>query len=127
MFKIEDQVLAIDRDDIYFLTSLSCRGAQENLTSGRSDPRSTSELVQIYCIPESGLVSNRVPIDRIWSRSVRAVLWLIVWLVGSKGPHVAKKAQLLLAVDCVQLEMFNWCEAVLRQLNAELRACKTHT
>ena len=101
VFKVGDQLLAIDRDDIYFLTGLSCRGAQANLIGGRSDPQSTSELVQIYCIPESGLVSNRVPIERILSRSMRAILWLIVRLAGSKSPHVVTKAQLLLAIDCV--------------------------
>lgn len=56
---------------------------------------------------------------------MRAILWLIVRLARSKSPYVATKAQLLLAVDCVQPQMFNWCEAVLRQLKAELIACKT--
>ena len=58
---------------------------------------------------------------------MRAVLWLIVCLVGSKSPHIVKKAQLFLAVDCVQPQMFNWCEVVLRQLKVELMACKTQT
>lgn len=75
-------MLAIDRDDIYFLTSFSCYGAQESLNNGGSHPRSTLELVQIHCIPESGLVSNRVLIERNRSRSMRAILWLIVQLVG---------------------------------------------
>lgn len=127
VFRIVDHELAIDRDDIYFLTGLSCRGAQANLTWGRPDPRSTLELVQSYYIPESGLVSNKVPIERIRSRSMRSILWLIVWLVGSKSPHIATKAQLFLAVDCVQPQMFNWCETVLHQLKAELTACKTRT
>ena len=67
VFRIVDHELAIDHDDILFLTSLSCRGAQENLTGGRPDPRTTLELVQSYCIPESGLVNNRVLIERIRS------------------------------------------------------------
>ena len=107
MFRIADQKLAIDCDDIYFLTGLSCYGAQENLTGGRLDPRSTLELVQSYCIPESKVVSNIVPIERIRSKSMREILLLIVQLVGSKSPHVVKKAQLLLAVDYVQPQMFN--------------------
>ncbi len=127
VFKIGDQELVIDRDDIYFLTGLSCRGAQANLTGGRPDPRSTLELVQSYYILESGLVSNRVPRERIRSRSMWAILWLIVWLVGSKSPHIATKAQLLLAIDYFQPHMFNWCEAVLRQLKVELTTCKTRT
>ena len=102
VFRIVDHEMAIDHDDIYFLTSLSCHGAQENLTRGKLEPRSTLELVQSYCILESGLVSNRVPIERIRSRYMRAILWLSMRLAGSKSPHIATKAQLLLAVDCVQ-------------------------
>jgi len=92
VFRIGDHELAIHWDDIYFLTSFSCRGARENLTVGGPDPRSTLELIQAYRIHESGLVNNRFPIDRIRSRSMRAILWLIVRLVGSKSPHVATKA-----------------------------------
>lgn len=113
--------------DIYFLTGLSCRGAQANLTGGRPNHWSTLELDQAYGIPESGLISSKVPIERIRLRSMRANLWLIVRLAGSKNPHVAIKAQLLLVVECVQPQMFNWCEAVLRHLKAELTACKTQT
>jgi len=38
VFKIGDQELVIDHDDIYFLTSFSCHVGQENLTGGRPDP-----------------------------------------------------------------------------------------
>ena len=58
---------------------------------------------------------------------MREILWLIVWLARLKSPHVVTKTQMLLAIDCVQPQMFNWCEAVLRQLKAELTGCKTHT
>lgn len=127
VFKIVDHELAIDRNDIYFLTSFSCRGAQANLIGGRLDSQSTLEMVQSYCIPDSGLVSNIVPIERIRSRSMRVILWLIVCLARSKSLHIAAKSQLLLVIDFVQPQMFNWCEAVLRQLKAELTTCKTRT
>ena len=107
VFRIVDHELVVNYDDIYFLTSLSCRGAQENLIEGRLDLQSTLELVQYYYISKSGLVSKKVPIERIRSRSMRAILWLIVRFTRSKSPHITTKAQLLLAVDCVQSQMFN--------------------
>lgn len=127
VFRIGDKKIVIDYDDIYFLTGLSFHRAQKNLTGCRPDPQSTLELVQSYCIPKRGLVSNKVPIERIRYKSMREILWLIVRLVGSKSPLVAKKAQLLLAFDCVQPQTFNWCEVMLRQLKAELMSCKTRT
>ena len=58
---------------------------------------------------------------------MRAILWMIVHLVGWKSRHIVTKAQLLLAVNYVQPHIFNWSEAVLHQLKAELTACKTQT
>lgn len=45
VFRIRDQVLVIDRDEIFFLTGFSRCGAQVNLIGGRPDPQSTLELV----------------------------------------------------------------------------------
>ena len=101
-FRLRAHMLSIQVEDIYFLTGLSWRGEQENLTSGRPDPRSTLELVRAYRIPKSGLVNNKVPIERIRSRYNRAIWWMIVRLSRSKIPHVVTEAQLLLKVDCVQ-------------------------
>jgi len=58
---------------------------------------------------------------------MRAILWLLVHLVGSRSPHIAKKAKLLLVFDCVQPQIFNWYKVVLCQLKAGLTACKTKT
>ncbi len=83
VFWIGDHDLAINQNDIYFFIGFPCRGAWENMTSGRPNPRSALELVRAYCIPKRGLVSNKVPIERIRSRSMRAILWMIVCLARS--------------------------------------------
>lgn len=56
---------------------------------------------------------------------MRIILWMIVCLKGPKRYHVATKSQLLLAIDCFQPHIFNWCKGVLHQVKAELAACKT--
>ena len=52
---------------------------------------------------------------------------MIVRLAGAKSQHVATKAQMLLALDCMQPQVFDWCDGVVRWVRAELTACKTHT
>ena len=52
---------------------------------------------------------------------------MIVHLVGAKSQHVATKAQMLLALDCMQPQVFDWCDGVVCQVRAELTACKTCT
>ena len=52
---------------------------------------------------------------------------MIVCLVGAKSQHVATKAQMLLDLDCMQPQIFYWCDGVVRRVRAELTTCKTYT
>jgi len=52
-------------------------------------------------------VSNRIPIAQVTLRPLRSILWMIVRLAGAKSQHVATKAQMLLALDCMQPQVFN--------------------
>ena len=70
-------------------------------------------------------VSNQVPITRVEVRPLRSLLWKIVLLAGAKSQHVATKAQVLLVLDCMQLQVFDLCEGVVRWVREELTTCKT--
>jgi len=50
---------------------------------------------------------------------------MIIHLAGSKSQHVAINYELLLALDCLQPQVFNWCQGSLHQVKVELTACKT--
>ena len=47
---------------------------------------------------------------------------MIVRLAGAKSQHVATKAQMLLALDCMKPQVFDWCDGVVRRVRAELTA-----
>ena len=114
VFRIGGNELSIEKDDIYFLTGLSCRGPRPNLKGSRVDPRTTVDLILTHCIHNTEAVSNRVPIAWVASRPVRSLLWMIFFLVGAKSQHVATKVQLLLALDYMKPQVFDWCEGVVR-------------
>ena len=40
---------------------------------------------------------------------------------------MATMAHMLLALDYMQPQVFDWCDGVVRRVRAELTACKTHT
>ena len=84
-----------------FLPSLSCRGPRPNFTGSRVDPRSTADFILTHCIRNAEVVSNGVPIAWVGLRPLRFILWMIVCLVGAKSQHVATKAQMLVALDCM--------------------------
>ena len=50
VFHIGGNELSIEKYDIYFLTSLSCRGQRPNITGSRADSRTTADLIQNHCI-----------------------------------------------------------------------------
>ena len=112
---------------MYFLTGLSCHGPRPNLTGSKADPRSTADLIRAHCIRDTQAVSNWALIAQVALRPLRSILWMIVRLAGAKSQHVATKAQVLLALDYMQPQVFDWCDGVIRRVRAELTACKTRT
>ena len=72
------------------------------MTGFGSDPCTTADLIRAHCINNNFSVINRVPIARVVSRPMRYLLWMIVHLEEAKSQHVATKAQVLLALDCME-------------------------
>ena len=97
------------------------------MTGSRAYPHSTADLIPTHCIRNTEVVSNQVPIAWVALRPLRSILWMIVRLAGAKSQHVATKAQMLLALDYMQPQVFDWCDGVVRRVRAELTACKTRT
>ena len=62
VFHIGGNELSIEKDYIYYLTSLSCRGPRPILIGSRADPHTTADLIRTHCINNTVAVSNRVPI-----------------------------------------------------------------
>ena len=116
VFRIGGNELSIEKDDVYFLTGLSCRGPRPNLTGSRVDLCSTADLILSHFIRNTEAVSNRVPIARVALRPLRSILCMIVRLAGAKSQHVATKAQMLLALDCMQPQAFDWCDGVVHRV-----------
>ena len=52
---------------------------------------------------------------------------MTVRLVGAKSQHMATKAKVLLALDCMQPQVFDWYEGVVCRVRAELTVCKNQT
>ena len=101
VFRIRGNELSIEKDDVYFLNSLSCCGPRPNFAGSREDLCSTADLILAHCIRNTEAVSNRVPIAQVALRPLRSILWMTVHLAGAKSQHVATKAQMLLALDCM--------------------------
>lgn len=96
-----------------------------NLTIMRLYPYTTLGLIQAHCVNSTAPMRNKIPIVRIASKPPMVVLWMVVHLVGAKSHYVETKAQLLLVLDYLQPQVFNWCEGVVCEVRERFTACKT--
>lgn len=107
IFHIGGHDLTIEKEDIYFLTSRSCRGPRPYFTGLRADPRTTMGLIPGRCTNKTMPVSNPITKTQVAYRLVRSFLWMFIRLVGAKSRNFATKAQVLLALDFRQPQIFN--------------------
>ena len=53
------------------------------------------------------------------------IAFTVTRLCGAAALHIATGSQMRIAIDCYQGTIFNWCEAVLANMKAQLTRVKT--
>ena len=125
VFKIWDQVLELEVSDIYFITGLSRRGPVPILIGSRPSGEKMEQVMARVCPKaQTGSRSGKVDIHTIEDLALRVVLHTITRATGSKSPHEATKAQLLLASECMNSTLFDWATAVTTNIKRQLTRCK---
>jgi hypothetical protein len=123
-FNISAHTLTIDIKDIYFLTGLSRRGSHVSLTSNCRGGMKMSEYCREYCVPEVERQKGKVAIWGVTDITLRTILFTIAQMEGSVAPHMALQSYFQYALECVEPRVFNWADAVLRNLNKQLTKCR---
>ena len=67
-----------------------------------------------------GSGSSKVDIATIQDLTLKAVLFTITWAAGAQAPHEATKNQLILAIECLNLTIFNWAAEVTTNMKRQL-------
>lgn len=67
---------------------------------------------------------GRDPIRVVTDIVLRTVLLTITRAFGSLGSHAETKAQMVDAVECMELRVFNWCEGLRTNLMSQLTSCR---
>ena len=119
-----DLTLTLEIDDIYFLTGLSRRGAPINLVGKRPSVTTTEALLAEHAVPGAVLKSGKIPILSIGNLPLQAVLYTLTRVAGSSAAHQVSKAQMLYAIEYMEPRVFNWCDAMLRNIITQLTNCR---
>ena len=121
LFKLQDQVLALEVFDVYFITGLSRRGPVPIITGIRPSGEKMDMVMARVCPgARTRLGSGKVDIHIVRDLALRVVLHTITRAAGSQAPHEATKAQLILASECMNPTLFDWATTVKRSIKRQL-------
>jgi hypothetical protein len=124
VFNVGAHTLAIDIEDIYFLTGLSRRGSYVSLTGSRGGGLKMSEYCNQYCVPEAERKKGKVAIWRVTDLTLCTILFTIARMAGISAPHMALQSYFQYAIECTKPRVFNWADAVLRSIKRQLTKCR---
>lgn len=123
-FIIDEDILHLEINDIYFLTGLSRRGLETSLTG--TTPRgalSITTYTQQYCESNTQEKYFSVPIKKKINLSLNVVLSTINCMVGSTVGHLATQPYMFLALSCLEPNIYNWCTTLQYSLCKLLKTC----
>ena len=80
-------MLAIEVEDIYFLTGLSRQGVPISLIGSRGGDVTTQELINHHCIPGTRTSGKKIPIKAVVDDPLCIVLFTMKRVAGSQGAH----------------------------------------
>jgi hypothetical protein len=106
----------------YFIYLVSCtrRGSHVSLSGNRRGGMKMSEYCREYCVPEAERQRGKVAIWGVMYITLHTILFTIARMVGSAAPHMALQSYFQYALKCLEPRVFNWADAVLRNLKKQL-------
>ena len=90
---VDDNILRLELEDIYFLTSWSHRGVTVVLAGFRREStNSVDQYIVQYYRDGAHKSSNKLPIWDVMDLTLRTILFCITRVVGSTRPHLVTRA-----------------------------------
>jgi hypothetical protein len=123
-FRIETQLLTIELEDVYFLTSLSKRGAPIAFSGQRALPEQVDVYLARHCVPGARLVGGRIPIKDVRELPLRSILFSIMSVMGRNNVHLASGSQIAYGVQCLEPTLFNWSAGFLQNVKKQVLGCR---
>ena len=125
-FQIRGKSIPLTVEDIYFLIGLSRRSASISLSGSARGGESVRDYVRRYCREGSQPSKDgKIIIQDVTDRSLRTILFTFGRMAGSASLHVANRSYMQYALECLELKVFNWCDAILPVMKEQLTKVKS--
>ena len=122
-FMVGDQTLEIKVDDIYFLTGLSRRGESVYFGVWGGSRESIDSYVSDLCVLGTRKQGGKLPIKHVIDVSLKTILFIVTWLVGSTSTHLDSMSQVLISLKATNGVVFDWCSGLLANLKDQFTHC----
>lgn len=109
-FWIGVHTLTINVEDIYFLIGLSKKGAQVSLFGSKASGETIGDFIVKYSYVGTRKRSGNIPIKNVRDVPLKTIIFIITCISESVTLHLATKAQIQYALECMEPIIFNWCE-----------------
>lgn len=124
VFLVGPHILKLELEDIYFLGGLSKRGEAITFNVHRGSEYSTKEYIDEFNRVGTCKVSGKIPIRDLTNIPLHTILFTLTKIEHSTGPHLTLKSQMALAIEFLELKVFNCSHSVLVNLKDQLNNCR---
>ena len=109
MLDLQGETLELTIKDIYFVTSLSHRGALVKLSGTRhwGDPLGIQYYVNTYFLPGTQKLGMKIPISQITSFPLKFLVTMIDRVAGTSTLHLETQNHIRIVVECLQSVVFD--------------------
>ena len=96
--------------DVYFFTGLPMLGVISDTTPKLSHGETLDDLCERHYYASTYVHGSYILICDIESLSTRAVVAMVVWILGSSGPHKISRGQLQMVERVMAGTYYGWAQ-----------------
>lgn len=120
-FRFREYLLEITIKNIYFLISLSRRGAPISLVGGRRGGEMVKYYITTYYRPRSKPTRDgKIKIKDVTHFPLRTILFIVSTLPGISTLHAASRSYMQYDMECLEPTTFNQSEGLLVNMEEQL-------
>jgi hypothetical protein len=83
-----------------------------------------SEYIRRHYEPDVERRKGKVAIRGVQDLTLRTILFTIAQMVGSVSPHMVLQSYFQYAIECMEPQVFNWCDGFLWSMKTQLTKSK---
>jgi hypothetical protein len=82
------------------------------------------EYIATHYIAGTKKVGSQLPIQAINNLSLKIVVLILTWIIGSTSLHQESRPLMFYSVEFLRPMVYDWCTSLLANMKSQLTECK---